>query len=98
MRPKTQTLRSAVDKWMRPDAQAIIQARRIRRGTRTACNCVRVDVSCHDGLLSLAFFRHDDGCWQVYPPAIKRPVMGAALDGPVDSTETEFEQTLVCEV
>ncbi|WP_288830592.1 hypothetical protein [uncultured Paraburkholderia sp.] len=54
-------------------------------------------MSCHDGLLSLAFFRHDDGCWQVYPPAIKRPVMGAALDGPVASMETGFEQTLVCE-
>ncbi|WP_233853804.1 hypothetical protein [Paraburkholderia sp. HD33-4] len=55
-------------------------------------------MSCREGLLSLAFFLHDDGCWQVYPPAVKRPVMGVALDDQTTSTETGFEQALVCEV
>lgn len=97
MHPERQSLRSAVYKWMRPDSRATIQVRRVRRGTRAACNCVRVDMLCREGLLSLAFFRHDDGCWQVYPPAVKRPVMGAALGGQTASTETGFEQALACQ-
>lgn len=55
-------------------------------------------MSCPEGVLSLAFFRHEDGCWQVYPPAVKRPVMGAALIGQTPAAETTFEQALFCEI
>jgi hypothetical protein len=89
------SLRKAVDKWMRPDARATVRVRRVRRGTRKACKCVRVDVSCREGSLSLAFFLHDNGCWEVYPPAIKRPVMGAGLCSPTASAENAFEQAHV---
>ncbi len=65
MHSERQSLRSAIEKWLSPDAHAAIHAQRIRQGTRRTCRCVRVDMSCRDGPLSIAFFRHDDGSWQV---------------------------------
>jgi hypothetical protein len=29
--------------------------------------------------MEIVFFRHDDGSWCVFPPAPRRPAMGAAL-------------------
>ncbi|RCJ10287.1 hypothetical protein DDK22_01115 [Cupriavidus necator] len=29
------------------------------------------------GLRALFFFRHDDGCWRVFPPAADKPTMTA---------------------
>ena len=37
--------------------------------------CVRVETEQPGGLLSIVFFRHDDGSWNVFPPAMERPAM-----------------------
>jgi hypothetical protein len=31
------------------------------------------------GLLSIFFFRHDDGSWNVFPPQAERPAMNGHL-------------------
>jgi hypothetical protein len=102
MRPERQSLRNAVEKWLSPDSQAAVHAQRIRRDKRKTYRCVRVDMSCRGTPISIAFFRHDDGSWQVYPPAIERPAMGVDLRSRTLSTgagvDAKFVQALACEM
>jgi len=59
-------------------------------------------MSCRGAPISIAFFRHDDGSWQVYPPAIERPAMGVGLRSRAFSNEGEVDaevwQVLACEM
>jgi hypothetical protein len=68
------TLRWAVDKWLAPTASAPARVMRCPRATGAGRRCVRVEASRPDGPLSFFFFRHDDGSWNVFPPAHMRPV------------------------
>jgi hypothetical protein len=36
---------------------------------------VRVEALRPTGLLSIIFFRHDDGTWNVFPPSMPRPAI-----------------------
>lgn len=74
MIPIEKTLHWAVEKWLGPRLAMPARVVRISR-TQTGFRCVCVEAMCHGGLLSIFFFRHDDGSWNVYPPAQARPAM-----------------------
>ncbi|MGO4308231.1 hypothetical protein, partial [Cupriavidus sp. RAF12] len=40
---------------------------------------VCVETAQPAGLRALFFFRHDDGCWRVFPPAVERPPMSTDI-------------------
>ncbi|WP_413184846.1 hypothetical protein [Paraburkholderia sacchari] len=73
MSPTEMTLHWAVEKWLAPTSAMpdVVRVRRVWRHRR----CVCVAAVRPSGLLSLFFFRHDDGSWNVYPPALARPAM-----------------------
>jgi hypothetical protein len=69
-----QSLRFLVEKWLAPapsDALHVTEFSRTRHGGR---RYVRVETSSiGTGSRSLFFFRHDDGCWCVFPPTADTP-------------------------
>ncbi|MGF6378604.1 hypothetical protein OKW31_001517 [Paraburkholderia atlantica] len=76
MSPTEMTLHWAVEKWLTPTHAMRAHVVRVRRtGMHRRCVCVEAMLS--GGLLSIFFFRHDDGSWNVYPPAQARPAMSA---------------------
>ena len=72
-----QSLRSLVDKWLAP-----ILPVRVTEFSRTRADgtrYVRVEAHSASGLHALFFFRHDDGCWCVFPPNSDWPRRAAPL-------------------
>jgi hypothetical protein len=67
-----QSLRCLVEKWLAPSAPVhVTEFSRTRIGGR---RYVRVETSSVEaGPRSLFFFRHDDGCWCVFPPTADTP-------------------------
>jgi hypothetical protein len=67
-----QSLRFLVEKWPAPsDALHVTEFSRTRHGGR---RYVRVETSSiGTSSRSLFFFRHDDGCWCVFPPTADTP-------------------------
>ena len=63
------TLHWAVDKWLAPTAAIPARVTAYRH------RCVRVETSRPGGVLSILFFRHADGSWNVFPPAAEHPAM-----------------------
>jgi hypothetical protein len=76
MSPTEMTLHWAVEKWLAPTLVMRAHVVRVRR-TGMDRRCVCVEAVRSGGLLSIFFFRHDDGSWNVYPPAQARPAMSA---------------------
>ncbi|MEX3936389.1 hypothetical protein AB4Y32_32190 [Paraburkholderia phymatum] len=76
MNPTGKTLHWAIDKWFAPTLARPVHVLRFYR-TRVHRHCVCVEAMGSGGLLSIFFFRHDDGSWNVYPPAQARPAMSA---------------------
>lgn len=69
-------LRTAVEKWLAPMLAAPVHVTRIghkANGTQG----VRVEIDGPRGPVSLHFFRHGDGAWQVFPPKRSGLTMGA---------------------
>lgn len=71
------TLRGLVDKWLAPDHAAPARIVRLARAEAGPHRCVRVEVCRQSRTLSMLFFRHGDGSWQVFPPQRSRPCMNA---------------------
>ncbi|BBQ01355.1 hypothetical protein BSFA1_64830 (plasmid) [Burkholderia sp. SFA1] len=71
------TLRELVEKWLAPYLAAPARVARLARDEAGSHRCVRVEVSRASRNLSMLFFRHDDGSWQVYPPQKARPFINA---------------------
>jgi hypothetical protein len=67
------TLHWAVDKWLAPTPS--MPARVVRFCHRASQRYVCVEALRPGGLLSIFFFRHDDGSWNVFPPQAERPAM-----------------------
>jgi len=80
MNTTEKTLHWAVDKWLAPSTAAPARVMRCARMAGSGRRCVRVEALRPDGLLSFFFFRHDDGSWNVFPPAAVRPVMNACCN------------------
>jgi hypothetical protein len=66
-----QSLRFLVEKWLGP-VSAPVHVTQFGRTKWDHTRYVRVETSAPDGVRSLFFFRHDDGCWCVFPPTSKR--------------------------
>ncbi|KDP87681.1 hypothetical protein CF70_035050 [Cupriavidus sp. SK-3] len=72
-----QSLRFQVEKWLAPGPTTsvhVIEFGRTHSGRR---RYVCVETTQPAVLRALFFFRHDDGCWRVFPPAVDRPKMSA---------------------
>ncbi|MDR8071882.1 hypothetical protein [Burkholderia cenocepacia] len=62
------SLRSLVDKWLGPTPARPLHVSRFGR-TRDGIRYVCVEVLPLTGPLTIAFFYHEDGSWNVFPPA-----------------------------
>ncbi|SCU87430.1 conserved hypothetical protein [Cupriavidus necator] len=67
-----QSLRFQVEKWLAPSSTTpvhVVEFSRTHSGRR---RYVCVETTHPAGLRALFFFRHDDGCWRVFPPVVDR--------------------------
>lgn len=69
------SLHALVDKWLAPTKDAPARVIRIGRVPVTGRRYVCVEARVARGPLSIFLFRHDDGCWRVFPPTGARPAM-----------------------
>ncbi len=72
------SLRAAIGKWLGSGVAGCFRLSRIGRSDESRWRCVRIDVDCPSGTLSLVFFRHDDGAWHVFPPGRRRAAIGGS--------------------
>lgn len=66
-----------VDKWLAPTPSMPARVTQVHHDRSLQQRFVRVEAVRASGLLSIIFFRHDDGTWNVFPPASPRPAMYA---------------------
>nr|WP_246356313.1 hypothetical protein [Paraburkholderia humisilvae] len=78
MSTSRKTLRSVVEKWFSLTKSRPSHVTRLSRAAGYGRHCVLVEAARHEGALSIFFFRHVDGSWNVFPPATERPSMMAA--------------------
>lgn len=64
-----------VDKWLAPTLAMPARVCYVRRSGTRHGRLVCVEALRPGGALSIVFFRHDDGSWNVFPPAADRPAM-----------------------
>lgn len=72
-----QSLRCQVDKWLAPGSSTLVHVVKFSRTLSGGRRYVCVGTSQPAGLWTLYFFRHDDGCWRVFPPTVDSPKKGA---------------------
>lgn len=77
MNNSTSSLHRLVDKWLGPTPATPARVVRMNRKGANPTRCVCVEVQRPSGLLSVLFFRHEDGSWCVFPPTSNRPSMNA---------------------
>ena len=73
MNTAEKSLHYLVEKWLAPAPHVRIRVVRfghMREGRR---RYVHVEASAPSGSRAIFFFRHDDGCWCVFPPRIAGP-------------------------
>jgi hypothetical protein len=80
MSVRERSLRKVVESWLGAEAGNGFRITRVSRSRRKLWRYVCVESVRKDGAMALVFFRHDDGSWCVFPPAPRRPVMGALYD------------------
>lgn len=68
-----QSLRRVVEKWFGTGSPRSIRVARAGAHARARCRCVRVETTYPNHELSIVFFRHEDGSWNVFPPNGRRP-------------------------
>ncbi|MGF6753645.1 hypothetical protein [Paraburkholderia sp. GAS334] len=75
MNAAEKSLHWAVDKWLAPTPAMPARVTRFCHGGAERRRYVCVEALRPGGLLSIFFFRHADGSWNVFPPADARPAM-----------------------
>jgi hypothetical protein len=75
MRTAEKSLHYLVEKWLAPGPTVRIRVVQFGRMRGDSRRYVHVEVSAPNGSRAIFFFRHDDGCWCVFPPRITRPAM-----------------------
>lgn len=70
-------LRTLVGKWFGPSAGMTIRVIEFSRTRMDRRRYVRIGEHQVDGGLTIVFFRHDDGSWNVFPAKTNTPVMHA---------------------
>ena len=68
-----QSLRFLVEKWLAPGPSSSVHVTEFSRTRLGGRRYVRVETSLDAESRSLFFFRHDDGCWCVFPPTADTP-------------------------
>jgi hypothetical protein len=74
-----EVLANAVDKWFGPPAVVKIRVMEFSRTRVEGRRYVRIGAASADGNLTIVFFRHDDGSWNVFPAKAGRLTMRAYL-------------------
>jgi len=69
-----QSLRFQVEKWLAPGSMASVRVVEFGRTISGRRRYVCVETAQPAGLRALFFFRHDDGCWRVFPPPVPRMI------------------------
>jgi len=72
-------LRTLVGKWFGPSAVMTIRVVEFSRTRTDRRRYVRIGEARVDGSLTIVFFRHDDGSWNVFPAKRSTPAMHAYL-------------------
>ena len=67
-----QSLRFQVEKWLAPGSTVPVHITEFSRTRWARRRYVRVETSLPVGSRALFFFRHDNGCWYVFPPTADR--------------------------
>lgn len=70
-----QSLRYAVEKWLGFRRLRATRITASRRSAATGKRYVCIATMHGDEHFALFFFRHDGGCWRVFPPARTMPAM-----------------------
>ncbi|MDE1181162.1 hypothetical protein [Paraburkholderia sp.] len=68
-----QSLRFLVEKWLAPAPSVVVRVTAFSRTRWGGRRYVRVETMASGGARGLFFFRHDDGCWCVFPPTHDKP-------------------------
>ena len=66
------SLRFLVDKWLAPGPSIPVRVTEFSRTRGGGRRYVRVETALAADARGLFFFRHDDGCWCVFPPTADR--------------------------
>lgn len=72
---RERSLRAPVEKWVGWSSERKTRIRRF--GHPRKWRYVHVKTAHPSSALEIAFFRHQDGWWCVFPPDVKRPTMSA---------------------
>ncbi|MFM0006237.1 hypothetical protein PQR57_35280 [Paraburkholderia dipogonis] len=75
MGTRERSLRVLVEKWLGPDLALHARVTHFSHSRRKRWRYVCVEADRPSGKQAMAFFRHDDGSWCVFPPEYKRPSM-----------------------
>jgi hypothetical protein len=92
MNPEERSLRSLIEKWLGPTPATPVRLTRYGRVNSSQIRCVLAQSSEPTRALSIFFFRHDDGGWCVFPPAVSGPVMRP--DAPTGQIAREMARTV----
>ncbi|TCG03527.1 hypothetical protein BZM27_47890 [Paraburkholderia steynii] len=65
----TRSLRYQVKKWLAPTSTSFVKVTEFGRTRWGRTRYVCIETSSSADVRMLFFFRHDDGTWQVFPPA-----------------------------
>ncbi|MFM0027350.1 hypothetical protein PQR70_13915 [Paraburkholderia madseniana] len=68
-----------VDKWFGPGAAMTVRVIEFSRTRSDRRRYLRIGALRPEGCLTIIFFRHDDGSWNVFPPKTDMPAMRACL-------------------
>lgn len=73
------SLRALVDKWLAPTRSVPARITQVGRLGCTGVRYVRLEGQVSKRPLSIVFFRHSVGAWDVFPPAPPSASMGTRL-------------------
>jgi hypothetical protein len=73
------SLRDLVDKWLAPTRSIPARVTEIGRFGSCGVRFVRLEGAVSNSPLSIVFFRHGHGAWDVFPPVPDTPAMGTRL-------------------
>jgi hypothetical protein len=77
MHTGNKSVRVMVDKWFGPGAAMTVRVIEFSRTPSDRRRYVRIGALRPEGCLTIVFFRHDDGSWNVFPPKTDMPAMRA---------------------
>ncbi|WP_084209858.1 hypothetical protein [Ralstonia sp. A12] len=65
------SLRELIAKWFGPSDTPHLRITRVYC-PKLECGCVRAELTTSTQSLAIIFFRHQAGCWRLFPPSRER--------------------------